>query len=224
MCRYKVRKRLCDIIFSSIALIILLPLFLLISILILITSGKPIFYSHPRFGKDKKTFISYKFRTMHNGDHRKEYGLSNEEAITPIGRFLRITHLDEIPQLINVFKGDISLIGPRPLDLERFFYLYNKNREWANVLVVKPGITCLNQLLRYFGKFNSRIYKALKFNKRLRKRNRLLLDKYYINNQSPLLDIKILLWTIQYIFYRFLTESLIQTKKGLINFFGKIIL
>lgn len=160
---------------------------------------------------------------MHNGNHREEYGLSKEDAVTPIGRFLRVTHLDELPQLINVLKGDISIIGPRPLDLERFFYLYNKNKEWANVLVVKPGITCLNQLLRYFGKLNSKIYTTLNFNKKLKRRNRLLLDQYYIQNQSPILDLKIFIWTIQYLLYKFFTESLIQTKKGLINFFGKLI-
>lgn len=216
---YEIVKRAVDIIVSSFLLVFLSPLIGIISLLILIFDGKPIIFKHTRVGKDKEIFMSCKFRTMVNNAEREEFGLSSKDSVTKIGAFLRTTHLDELLQLVNVFKGDISLIGPRPLDLERYLYLIKKNKRWANILKVKPGVTCINQLCRYHTHQEKKIY--YKLGQRLKKRDRLLLDNFYIKKRGFILDFRIFIWTLNYLSWKFFDTSIIETKKGILYLFGK---
>lgn len=145
-------KRIIDIILASFALIVLLPLFLVIIIAIKLDSKGKVIFKHKRIGKDGKIIYIYKFRTMVENaeslikkftpeqmrEFKQNFKLENDPRITRVGRFLRKTSLDELPQLINIIKGDLSLIGPRPVineELEK--YSFNKNK----FLSVTPGLT-----------------------------------------------------------------------------------
>jgi len=133
-------KRLFDIVFSLIGIIILLPVFFIISVLIIIDSGGGIFYLQIRVGKNNKDFKLFKFRTMKTGSEKK--GLltvgNKDSRITRAGLWLRNYKLDELPQLFNVLAGDMSLVGPRP-EVRKYVELYSP--EQMKVLSVKPGIT-----------------------------------------------------------------------------------
>ena len=145
-------KRVCDIIISSIALIILSPLFLIIGILIKIESKGPVFFLHERVGKNGKSIKIYKFRTMVKNaeelfqkfsleqinEFERNFKLQNDPRVTKMGRMLRKSSIDELPQLLNILKGELSLIGPRPVikeELEK----YKNNKE--KFLSITPGLT-----------------------------------------------------------------------------------
>jgi lipopolysaccharide/colanic/teichoic acid biosynthesis glycosyltransferase len=132
--------RVFDFFVSMLGLLILLPFFILISCLSAIDDGLPIFYLQERIGLEGRKFKLVKFRTMRNDAHRK--GLltvgSRDSRITRLGYFLRKYKLDELPQLVNVLKGDMALVGPRP-EVEKYVLLYNESQR--KVLSVKPGIT-----------------------------------------------------------------------------------
>jgi len=132
--------RFFDLLFSFIGLIILTPVFLIISFLVVCTSRGTVFYKQIRVGKNSKDFVLFKFRTMKTGSDRK--GLltvgDNDSRITKIGRFLRKYKFDELPQLWNVLKGDMSLVGPRP-EVRNYVNLYNDAQK--QVLSIRPGIT-----------------------------------------------------------------------------------
>ena len=132
--------RLLDIVASLLALILLSPLFLLVALLIKIDSPGPIFYRAQRVGKGGQLFQLYKFRSMVKGADKHGPGIttSGDIRITPAGRILRRTKIDELPQLINVLKGDMSLVGPRPEDPR---YVASYTPEQRQVLDVRPGIT-----------------------------------------------------------------------------------
>jgi len=174
-------KRFVDILVSLILLIMLSPLFLIISILIKLNSKGPVFFTQMRIGKNNALFKFYKFRTMRVGTPNvatDELG-DAKSYITSVGKILRKTSLDELPQLINILKGDMTFIGPRPAlynqyDLKEF-------RTKAGVHVLVPGITGWAQI-------NGRDH-----NDDLKKSK---LDRYYLNNKSFGLDIKILLMTV----------------------------
>jgi len=133
-------RRLLDVIASVAGLVLLIPLFLLIAVLIKRDSPGPILYRARRVGKDGHEFRLYKFRSMVAGADQHGPGITSagDSRVTKIGRFLRPTKLDELPQLINVLKGDMSLVGPRPED-PRYVALYTS--EQRRVLAVRPGIT-----------------------------------------------------------------------------------
>ena len=133
-------KRLLDILISIIAITLLLPVFLFISFAILITSGLPVFYLQERVGKNWIIFKIIKFRTMINNADKIGHNISllNDERITLIGQYLRKSKLDELPQLINVFIGDMSLVGPRP-ELLKFANRYQS--EYSEILKIRPGIS-----------------------------------------------------------------------------------
>ena len=174
-------KRLFDIITSLLGLIIFTPLLLLLFIFIMAFDGFPIFFVQPRLGKNKIIFNIIKFRTMKIGDSKS----SKDDAIrqTLLGRLLRKTSLDELPVLINVLKGDMSLVGPRPLlikYLERFNSFQDRRHE------VLPGITGLAQI-----NGRNQISWEEKFN----------YDVQYIDEHNFLLDIKILLKTIHSVLF-----------------------
>lgn len=133
-------KRILDIVFSIIGILLLSPFFLLFAVLIVIDSGFPIFYTQPRVGKDLHDFALLKFRTMHRDSDKK--GLltvgNKDPRITRIGTFLRRYKLDELPQLFNVLSGTMSLVGPRP-EVRKYVVMYSE--EQKKVLRAKPGIT-----------------------------------------------------------------------------------
>jgi len=149
---YKCTKRIIDIVLSALGLIVLSPLFLIIAVAIKIDSKGPVFFRHRRIGKDGKYIYIYKFRTMlpnaedmiknFNEEQMKEfkesYKLKDDPRITKIGRVLRNTSLDELPQILNILKGDLSIIGPRPV-IEEELEKYGENKE--KFLSVVPGLT-----------------------------------------------------------------------------------
>jgi lipopolysaccharide/colanic/teichoic acid biosynthesis glycosyltransferase len=137
---YFLFKRIFDIFFSSFGILALLPLFLLISILIKITSKGPVFFVQKRVGKNGKLFNLYKFRTMFLNAEKMGASITSKDdkRITKIGFFLRKYKIDEFPQLFNVLKGDISFVGPRP-ELQKFVEYYKNDYE--EILKIKPGIT-----------------------------------------------------------------------------------
>lgn len=179
-------KRTLDILFSLFVLTFLFPIWLLVAILIKISSKGPIFFKQERPGHNKKIFMVYKFRTMKPGSEQMTKGvevLKDDNRITKIGKFLRRTKIDEIPQVINILKGDMSLVGPRP---ERISSLKDYDKEISKRLDVRPGITGLAQV-------SGNIY--LKLNDRYK------FDIYYVKNYSFLLDIKIILRTFLVIIF-----------------------
>lgn len=138
-------KRLFDILSSIMVLLLLSPLFLLIALAIVLDSKGSIFFKQKRIGKDGKPFMLYKFRSMRSGADKK--GLitvgSKDNRTTPVGRFLRKYKLDELPQLINILRNEMSVVGPRP-EVEKYVKLYNSDQR--KVLSVKPGLTDLASL------------------------------------------------------------------------------
>lgn len=136
-------KRILDFILSLIAIIVLSPVLLITAILVRIKLGSPVIFKQKRPGKDEKIFTLYKFRTM--TDEKDEEGrlLPDSERLTKFGKFLRSTSIDELPELINILKGDMSIVGPRPLLVE-YLELYNEEQKHRHD--VRPGLTGLAQI------------------------------------------------------------------------------
>ena len=167
-------KRVFDFLIALVALVLLSPIFIIVLILLSIyNNGKPFFFQQ-RPGKKEKIFKVIKFKTMNDKKDVKGNLLSDELRLTKVGNFVRKTSLDELPQLLNVLKGDMSLIGPRPLLIE---YLPLYNNEQKRRQNVRPGITGLAQI-------NGR--NAISWDEKSD------LDVWYVDNQSIWLDIKIL--------------------------------
>ena len=172
-------KRLLDFILSLLALIILSPVMLIIAILVRIKLGKPVIFKQERPGKDEKIFTLYKFRTM--TDERDEEGnlLPDEKRLTKFGKMLRSTSLDELPELVNILKGDMAIVGPRPL-LVRYLPFYTEEERHRHD--VRPGLTGLAQI-------SGRNKVAWD--------TRLKLDVEYVNNCTFKNDIKIVCKTVK---------------------------
>ena len=181
-------KWICDFIASLIGLIILLPLFIIIAILIKIDSKGPVFFLQERLGKDGKTFKMYKFRTMVKNAENKGSGIytsKEDPRITKIGHFLRKTSLDELPQLINILKGEMSLVGPRP-PVPYHPYKYEEySKKQKKRFNVKPGITG---------------YAQVSGRNKLSWDERIEYDIKYVNKRNLLLDIKIIFFTFYKLF------------------------
>jgi len=171
-------KRLFDLILTVIGLILALPFLLLIALLVFIVEGLPILFCQDRPGLGGEIFKLCKFRTMRNLHSQTGELLPDEQRISPLGSFLRRTSLDELPELINIFKGDMSLVGPRPL---LTVYLQRYTPEQARRHEVLPGITGWAQV-------NGR--NALTWKKKFE------LDVWYVNHWSIWLDVKILFITL----------------------------
>ncbi len=136
-------KRFLDILFSGLGLIILLPLLLIIYVLIIIFLGFPGIFRQERPGKDEKIFKLYKFRTMTNAKDKNGNLLPDKKRLTKFGEFLRSTSIDELPELFNIFKGNMSFVGPRPLLVEYLPYYTKKEHHRHDV---RPGLTGLAQI------------------------------------------------------------------------------
>lgn len=174
-------KRGFDVFVSTFLLLAFLPVWGLVCVLIKMDSRGPIFFLQDRPGLHKKLFRIYKFRTMKPGSDKMVKGqevMNDDERITSIGRFLRRSKIDEIPQLLNVLKGDMSLVGPRP---ERVASLEDYTDETAKRLNMLPGLTGLAQV-------SGNIYLSLD--------ERYRLDVYYVEHFSLWMDVKILIRTI----------------------------
>lgn len=189
---YDILKRFIDIIIGTIGLIVCIPIFIIIGIAIKIDSKGPVFFKHKRIGKHGKKLEIYKFRTMIENaeeamknfteEQKKEFAenfkLENDPRVTRVGKILRKTSLDELPQIINILKGEMSIIGPRPVvrsELEK----YGSNQD--KFLSVAPGLTG---------------YWAANGRSDVSYEERMALELYYVNNRSLFLDMKIFFKTI----------------------------
>lgn len=177
-------KRFFDILLSLIAIIILSPVYLIISILVLIFMGWPILFKQPRPGKNEKIFNMYKFRTMTNKKDKDGNLLPNEKRLTKFGNLLRKTSLDELPEIFCILIGKMSIVGPRPLHVE---YLEYYNEEQKHRHDVRPGLTGWAQAN---GRNSITWTEKFKY------------DIYYVKNLSLILDIKIIFMTIKQVFCR----------------------
>ena len=175
---YKSIKRIIDVVTSIFVLLLMSPLILAISLLVRINLGSPVLFKQERPGLDEKVFIMLKFRTMRNATNSKGEVLPDSERLTKFGQFLRKTSLDELPELINVLKGEMSLVGPRPLLVD---YLGRYSPEQRKRHNVKPGITGWAQV-------NGR--NSLSWEEKFKH------DVFYTENLSLFLDLKILLMTV----------------------------
>ena len=180
-------KRSLDILLSLIAMVLLLPIFLFLCVFVYFSSQGSIFYRQIRVGKEGMHYQIYKFRSMYK-DSEKDTGpiwaSLDDERITPIGRFMRKFHLDEIPQFINVLIGDMSIVGPRPERPEIIEKIMKEIPDYLSRTKIKPGITGWAQL---HGTYDNNIQDV---NMKLEN------DCYYIENFSLLFDIKILFLTL----------------------------
>lgn len=183
-------KRLLDLVFSILCMPILIIILFPVYLLIKFEDGGKVFFSGPRYGKNMKKFKMYKFRTMKEGaaDIRNSdgstYNSTSDDRLTAVGKFLRKTSLDEIPQIINVFKGNMSFIGPRPSPLGNECLYSKEVKKKFNVL---PGITGLNQALYRNSSTAEQRYKN---------------DVFYAEHVSFVLDIRILLMTFKTVVLR----------------------
>ena len=187
-------KRLLDIVLGSLMLIVFSPLMLLISFSIWITDRGPVFYRQERLTRNGKVFMIYKFRSMVMESEQKGARLAakKDSRITPVGRVIRSCHLDELPQLINILKGDMSMVGPRPERPEIAAKYQAVIPEFSYRLKVKAGLTGYAQV---YGKYNTTPYDKLK------------LDLYYICNYSIWMDIRLCLMTFKILFQKENTEG-----------------
>lgn len=195
---YRMLKRIVDILVSLVGIIILSPIFLIVALIILCQDGHNPFYMQERVGKDGKTFGLFKFRSMIKTDksleellteeeleqYRKEFKLDNDPRVTKVGKIIRKTSIDELPQLLNILKGELSLIGPRPVTHAETLF-YDNNRD--EFLSVKPGLTGYWQAYAR----NDADYESGK---------RQEMELYYVRNRSFLLDIKIFFKTFEAVF------------------------
>ncbi len=187
-------KRAMDIIFSLLGLVIALPFMLVIAVCIKAYDGGPIFYTQPRLTKDKKVFQILKFRSMKvtSEEDGARLAQKGDDRITPVGKVIRNIHFDELPQIFNILKGDMSLVGPRPERPEIAALYAEQIPEFDYRLKVKAGLTGYAQV---YGKYNTTPYDKLK------------LDLTYIESYSVIQDLKLLMLTFKILFQKENTEG-----------------
>lgn len=196
-------KRFLDIILSLLALIVLSPLLLVIAVLVRIKLGSPVVFKQERPGLNEKIFTLYKFRTMTDKKDCDGNLLPDKVRLTKFGKVLRSTSLDELPELVNIIKGDMSIVGPRPL-LVRYLPLYNDKQKHRHD--VRPGFTGHAQV-------NGR--NAISWEEKFD------LDIYYVNHVSFFMDVKIIIKTVKTVIFRegisSNTSSTMEEFKGTVN-------
>lgn len=193
-------KRTFDIAASLIGLIVLSPFMLISAIIIKLYDGGPVFYTQERLTRDRKKFQIIKFRSMRSDSEAggARLAMKDDDRVTPFGKIMRATHFDEIPQLINILKGDMSVVGPRPEREEIALQYEEVVPEFALRLKVKAGLTGYAQV---YGKYNTTPYDKLK------------LDISYIEKYSFVRDLRLILMTIKVIFQKENSEGVDQNKK-----------
>lgn len=196
----KIVKRVLDIILSGIALIVLSPLFLIVSICIKLEDGGSVFYKQKRCTYGGRVFWIYKFRSMIENaeeDGKSHPAIQDDDRITKVGKVIRPTRIDELPQLINILIGDMSIVGPRPERIEHVEMYCEEIPEFSYRLKVKGGLTGYAQV---YGRYNTTALDKLK------------MDMIYITNYSLLLDAQIVLETVKIIFQKESTEGFSEKK------------
>ncbi len=181
---YKAFKRFCDIVISLLGLIVLSPLMLVVAIAIKIESKGPVLFKQTRLGKDGREFQIYKFRSMCEGAENMgtgQYSFAGDMRVTKVGKFIRATSIDELPQFINILKGEMSLVGFRPPLTYHPWKLEEYTAEQLRMFEVRPGITGWAQV---HGRKHTEWHERIKLN------------VYYVDHMSLLLDIKILFLTV----------------------------
>ncbi|WP_448521858.1 sugar transferase [Pseudothermotoga sp.] len=189
--RHSPTKRIIDVVVSIIALILTSPIMLIIALCVLIEDGRPIIFKQQRVGKDGKPFTVYKFRTMRNvRAGQAKFVTQEQDRILKIGRIIRPYRLDELPQFFNVLKGDMSVVGPRPeqIDFAREYSQKIPGYDFRHI--VKPGITGWAQI-KY--KYSASLEET---------KEKLSYDLYYVKNRTIFLDLKIMLHTLEAIIFR----------------------
>ena len=190
----RVIKRFVDIVCSLMALIVLSPLFIVVSLAIKLYDRGPVFYKQKRCTRDLKPFDILKFRSMIVDAEKDgpQPAVSNDSRITPVGKIIRALRIDELPQIINILKGDMSIVGPRPERIEHVEKYSKEIPEFVCRYKVKGGLTGYAQV---YGKYNTSAY------------NKLKMDLMYIQNYSLALDFKLILMTLQILFRKESTEG-----------------
>lgn len=201
-------KRFMDIVFSGIALIIASPVMLIIAIIIKLYDRGPILYKQLRLTRDGKEFMIYKFRSMRQDaeDGGAQLAKKNDDRVTPVGRILRNLHLDELPQLFNVFVGHMSLVGPRPERPEIFEKYAESIPEFGFRLKVKAGLTGYAQV---YGKYNTTPIDKLK------------LDLIYIQEFSHWMDLKLMLMTFRIVFRKETSEGVDRDQRTALSRYNR---
>lgn len=194
-----VLKRVFDMFLSTLGIVLLFPFLMIIAVLVKVKLGSPVFFIQERVGKDNKLFKMIKFRSMLDDYDETGKLLSDNERLTDFGRILRATSIDELPELINVLKGDMSIVGPRPL-LKQYLPLYSRKQLRRHE--VRPGITGWAQI-------NGR--NAISWREKFKH------DVWYIDNWSLWLDIKIIFMTVKKVFVR---EGVNQDDKVTMEYFN----
>ena len=197
-------KRLFDILASGFGLLVLSPILIVVAIWIKLDSKGPVFYRQVRVGRHNKDFRIYKFRSMRVGSDKGSLVTigGRDPRITKSGYFIRKFKIDELPQLINVFVGDMSLVGPRPERIEHVKQYTEEIPEFQYRLKVKGGLTGYAQL---YGKYNTSPY------------DKLQLDLMYIQNYSLMLDIRMILMTVKIMFMKESTDGFSEETSKKIN-------
>lgn len=194
-----VLKRVFDMFLSTVGIVLLFPFLMVMAVLVKVKLGSPVFFIQERVGKDNKLFKMIKFRSMLDDYDETGKLLSDNERLTDFGRILRATSIDELPELINVLKGDMSIVGPRPL-LKQYLPLYSRKQLRRHE--VRPGITGWAQI-------NGR--NAISWREKFKH------DVWYIDNWSLWLDIKIIFMTVRKVFVR---EGVNQDDKVTMEYFN----
>jgi lipopolysaccharide/colanic/teichoic acid biosynthesis glycosyltransferase len=187
---YLATKRLGDTIVAAVLLVVALPVIGVLALLVKLTSRGPGFYTQTRVGKNGRLFTIFKIRTMINNCESltgPRWSIPGDPRVTGLGQFLRVTHLDELPQLLNVLRGDMSLIGPRPERPEFLPELIDEYPAYPERLRVRPGVTGLAQVQLPADTDLDSVS------------NKLAYDLFYVEHASPWLDVRILLGTLLYV-------------------------
>ena len=198
-------KRMIDIVGSLLLIILTSPIMAAVAVAIKIQDGGDVLYKQVRLTKDQKEFKIYKFRSMIMNAEKKTGAIlakENDDRITPVGKFIRKTRFDELPQLFNILKGEMSFVGPRPERPEIYDEICKAMPEFRFRLVVKAGLTGYAQI---YGKYNTSL------------RDKLLLDLYYIENYSLVDDVKFILLTLKIVFNKEATEGVSDEQYGVVK-------